>query len=148
MNTPAISELSVYHYTRNSDTSIKNEGVYPAGFLNCIKQTDEDGNILYTFTNPEKKVILERHTHISYSENSDTYYIYDNLDKLFCVLPPAASDILQSTSDIYTLSDNDILDLDMPYFYLMTDSTTALLTKLPGPGGSLYSSLTVIVVRY
>lgn len=133
MNTPAISELSVYHYTRNSDTSIKNEGVYPAGFLNCIKQTDEDGNILYTFTNPEKKVILERHTHISYSENSDTYYIYDNLDELFCVLPPAASDILQSTSDIYTLSDNDILDR-YAYFYHYDGLNNCVATKLPGSG--------------
>lgn len=72
-------------YTVGS-SGLSENGFFPAGELFIEKATDEDLNVIYTFSDKEDHVLLIRQIHnmITY----DTYYVYDNYGNLRYVLPP------------------------------------------------------------
>lgn len=56
---------------------------YPSGSLRKVTSYDADGKSVTVFTDMQGRKILER------SAAGDTYYVYNNLDQLRFVLPPA-----------------------------------------------------------
>ena len=124
----------VYKYSANG-TTITNDGAFPSGSLQCTKVTDEDGGVLYTFRDPQGKVVLERRTAAD-ADHLDTYYIYNVCDLLVCVLPPAASEAMEDTG-AYTLSGCDELD-QYAYFFDYDERMNCISKKLPGAGWWYY----------
>lgn len=76
------SANSVKRY-RASDSGLSQDGYYPAGTLDGIKTTDEDGRTLVVFKDMMGSVVLERR-----ASHYDTYYVYNNLHQLRFVLSP------------------------------------------------------------
>lgn len=81
--------------TSANDTSfvISSEGFYPDGTLKAVSVTDEDGRETLTFTDRLGREVLSRRVlkegdDVQYL---DTYSVYDGLDRLLAVLPPALS---------------------------------------------------------
>jgi hypothetical protein len=62
---------------------------YPAGVLQVTKLTDENGYVQIQFTNNRGKVILKK-VQLRDTLWTQTYYVYDDVDNLACVLPPEA----------------------------------------------------------
>ena len=81
-----------------NDTSfvISSEGFYPDGSLKVVSVTDEDGKETLTFTDRHGREILSRQVMKEGGECQylDTYSVYDGLDHLLAVIPPALSDRL------------------------------------------------------
>ncbi|HCN48440.1 MAG TPA: sugar-binding protein [Chryseobacterium sp.] len=72
-------------------SEIQSNDYYAAGQL--FKKTiwDEDGSAAIEFTNGKGQVILSRKAHASFSDNVDTYYIYNEYGQLAWVIPPQLS---------------------------------------------------------
>ncbi|MBQ7942169.1 MAG: hypothetical protein IJ328_07185, partial [Muribaculaceae bacterium] len=88
----------LYNVTDTRDLSdtlfyINKSGSYPTGKLYVTRIEDEDGNIVFSFKDMQDKTLLTRkvlkdgasHTY------ADTYYIFDNYERLTATLSPEAS---------------------------------------------------------
>ena len=75
----------IKRYTISSSTpmGLSENGYYDVGTLYGIRHTDEDGFIATTYNDVYGKKILERR-----GLNNDTYYVYDDFDRLRYVLMP------------------------------------------------------------
>ncbi|WP_455666292.1 DUF6443 domain-containing protein [Phocaeicola sp.] len=80
------SPLNCISYSVNSTGTLTNGGNYAAGQLYVTQAKDEDGNITYTFTDKQDRMVLLRQ--MEGSETNDTYYVYDELGNLCFVLQP------------------------------------------------------------
>ncbi len=118
----------IYEVT-SSGTALKSTGTYPAGELFTIQSTTEDGNISYTFTDKEGRLILERR--MDGSDKYDTYYVYDIYSNLAFVLPPAASDVLTATNSTWSISTNTTLQR-YAYHYQYDSRNRCTKKYLPG----------------
>ena len=80
---------NVWRYTANStnNTLTTTNQYYTDGSLTKETAKDPDGKTVVTFKDLTGKVILQR-----VNGNLDTYYVYDELDQLRFVLPPAYQD--------------------------------------------------------
>ncbi len=74
------SEVKKYVVSGNSLTQ---QGTYAAGTLDCTLTTDPDGQTVRSYKDVFGNVVLERR-----AGDYDTYYVYDNLNRLRFVLPP------------------------------------------------------------
>ena len=116
-----------------NDTSfvISSEGLYPDGSLKVVSVTDEDGKETLTFTDRHGREILSRQVMKEGGECQylDTYSVYDGLDHLLAVIPPALSD---------RLSIGQSLDPEeterYAYLYLYDSKERVCARKLPGIG--------------
>ena len=116
-----------------NDTSfvISSEGFYPDGSLKVVSVTDEDGKETLTFTDRHGREILSRQVMKEGGECQylDTYSVYDGLDHLLAVIPPALSD---------RLSIGQSLDPEeterYAYLYLYDSKERVCARKLPGIG--------------
>ena len=72
VNTTA-SSLNCIRYSVSSADALVNNGNYAKGTLRVTKSTDEDGKVMYTFTDKQGQTLLERRT--NGSETLDTYYV-------------------------------------------------------------------------
>ena len=116
-----------------NDTSfvISSEGLYPDGSLKVVSVTDEDGKETLTFTDRHGRKILSRQVMKEGGECQylDTYSVYDGLDHLLAVIPPALSD---------RLSIGQSLDPEeterYAYLYLYDSKERVCARKLPGIG--------------
>ena len=116
-----------------NDTSfvISSEGFYPDGSLKVVSVTDEDGKETLTFTDRHGREILSRQVMKEGGECQylDTYSVYDGLDHLLAVIPPALSDRLfvgQSLDPEETER--------YAYLYLYDSKERVCARKLPGIG--------------
>jgi RHS repeat-associated protein len=91
---------------------------YPNGELFVTKITDEDKCVSYAFVNKLGQVVMERKKNAG--ANSDTYYVYDDFGNLRYVLPPAVSDISQTTLSNFA------------YIYKYDERNRCIEKKLPG----------------
>ena len=90
---------------------------YPAGSLMKTVLKDEnwtsgaDGTV-ETYTDNEGRTVLERriHTDTKGTEHLDTYYVYDDLNRLRYVLPPQAEEIFRQAGETRSGSDKGIAD--------------------------------------
>ena len=116
-----------------NDTSfvISSKGLYPDGSLKVVSVTDEDGKETLTFTDRHGREILSRQVMKEGGECQylDTYSVYDGLDHLLAVIPPALSD---------RLSIGQSLDPEeterYAYLYLYDSKERVCARKLPGIG--------------
>ena len=66
-----------------SGSSLAQNGYYAAATLDCTLTTDPDGLTVKSYKDVFGNVVLERR-----AGNYDTYYVYDNFNRLRFVLPP------------------------------------------------------------
>ena len=74
--------VKLYHAALSGSSLVK-DGLYPDGTLQGRLDTDEDGRTLLTFTDKRGRKVLERR-----GGSNDTYFVYDDLDRLRFVLSP------------------------------------------------------------
>ena len=111
--------LSCKQYKIGLDgTTLENLNNYPNGELFVTKITDEDKCVSYAFVNKLGQVVMERKKNAG--ANSDTYYVYDDFGNLRYVLPPAVSDISQTTLSNFA------------YIYKYDERNRCIEKKLPG----------------
>ncbi|MDR0232704.1 MAG: DUF6443 domain-containing protein [Dysgonamonadaceae bacterium] len=115
-------------YSVSGDNLVKSSTDYVTGSLYIAQITDEDGKIAYEFTDKLGRVILQRQ--MNGTEKHDTYFVYDDLNNLRFVLPPAASDLL-TAANTYSPASNAALK-DYAYIYQYDDQHRCIEKKLPG----------------
>ncbi len=110
---------------------------YPAGSLMKTVRKDEnwtsgaDGTV-ETYTDNEGRTVLERriHTATNGTEHLDTYYVYDDLNRLRYVLPPQAEDTFRQAGETHSGSDKGIADY--AYVYRYDGNGNCISKKMPG----------------
>lgn len=122
-------DLSVNIQGDGNGCSISSSGFFAPGSLSVVMTEDEDGNASYEFTDRLGRKVLKRsilEDETGATRPHDTYYIYDGMDRLVAVLPPALSErIAQShvTQD----------DIDRyAYLYRYDGRGRQCMKKLPG----------------
>ena len=119
--------LSCALYSIASDNSLKRNGLYAAGELFVTKNTDEDSNVSYTFTDKLGQTVMTRQ--MAGSLMHDTYYVYDDFGNLRYVLPPAAADALAAVA---TWDDANPTLKNYAYIYKYDGRNRCISKKLPG----------------
>ena len=115
VNTTA-SPYNCIRYSVSSADAPVNNGNYAKGTLRVTKAADEDRKAVYTFTDKQGQILLERRT--DGLEVLDTYYVYDDYGCLRFVLQPE----YQTTAN---------LDL-FAFQYKYDDHNNCIWKKLPG----------------
>ena len=128
--TNTSSEVRKYTAVAGSGT-LSYSTHYSNGTLSVETTTDEDGKTHVVYKDATGKTVLERS-----AGNHDTYYVYDNMDRLRFVLPPCASDALASTGS-WSMDTNDVLR-DYAYYYEYDGRGRCIKKKLPGAEHILY----------
>ena len=85
VNTASVP-LQCRNYTVSSSGTLTDGDNYVEGELCITESIDEDGHIIYTFTDKFQRVILTRQMNETVSH--DTYNVYDDLGNLCFVLQP------------------------------------------------------------
>ena len=90
-----------------------------------------DGTV-ETYTDNEGRTVLERriHTDTKGTEHLDTYYVYDDLNRLRYVLPPQAEEIFRQAGETRSGSDKGIADY--AYVYRYDGNGNCISKKMPG----------------
>ena len=93
-----------------SGMSSNGSSTYAAGALYKTQTTDENGNKSWEYTDKKGRIILKKvESDINIFLN--TYYVYDDLDRLVYVIPPKA------TGNIYTENSTGFNELIYAYHY-------------------------------
>lgn len=79
----------VLRLTISADTLVS-VGYYATGTLQRTEVIDEDEKRSVVYTNEAGNKVLERY-YVDASNTAETYYIYDALNRLQCVVPPAVN---------------------------------------------------------
>ncbi len=116
-------------YTIDTSGKLKYNGYYPPGSYQGTKTIDEDGHIVIEFKNASDKPILQRNV-LSEGNYADTYYVYDDYDRLRYVLPPMASNSMTTTGGSWTTVDDIVYQYCYYYEYDIVGNITQ--KKLPG----------------
>jgi RHS repeat-associated protein len=115
-------------------------GAYTEGTLNKTLSKDEQGAQVIEFRDKEDKLILKKVQLTGSADNGDgigypgwlcTYYIYDNLDNLRCVIQPLAVEQMANTG-VWQLSAAQLDELCFRYEYDGRKRMT--IKKQPGAG--------------
>lgn len=105
-----------YNFTNGSTSN------FGAGSLTKTTVTDGNGNKSTTFHDKKGRMLLSRRSDNGANSKSDTYYVYDDKDRLVKVIPPGAT--WGSTN------------LNFEYQYLANDRVAQ--KKIPGKAPELY----------
>jgi RHS repeat-associated protein len=112
---------------------------YPAAVLDKTITVDEHGKQMIEFADKEGKVILKKIQLTATADNGSgsgytgwlcTYYIYDNLNNLRCVIQPAGVAALPGASWITTAS----ILTDQCFRYEYDQRNRVIRKKIPGAG--------------
>ncbi|PHN01895.1 DUF6443 domain-containing protein [Flavilitoribacter nigricans] len=101
---------------------------YPAGTLFAETTIDPDAtntkteDRTITFTDKKGRLILSRRQNLAQTEQADTYYIYDDKDRISKVIPPDA-----------TATDPDLI-----YTYTYSSDDLILTKKIPGQASNSF----------
>ncbi|WP_418122979.1 DUF6443 domain-containing protein [Chryseobacterium sp. PTM-20240506] len=112
-------------------TDIVKAGYYPLKKLSKNTITDEDGNKSIEFKSASGKTLLVKKV-ISASESANTYYIYNEYNKLAFVLSPEASKTVEKMANGATVTQS-ILD-PLCYQYKYDSKGRQVEKKIPGKG--------------
>ena len=82
----AAAPLDCKDYSVGTDGQLVENGKYAAGKLSVTKAADEDGHVVYTFTDMQGRTILTRA--MDGTAAHDTYSVYDDSGNLCYVLQP------------------------------------------------------------
>ncbi|AEE49720.1 RHS repeat-associated core domain-containing protein [Haliscomenobacter hydrossis] len=102
--------------TNGSTITIPGGTSYSANTLLESKVTDPDNRVNYTYQDKRGRVVLVKKTNISNTSPAETYYTYDDKDRVAKVVPPGA-----------TLSNADLI-----YKYEYSFNDLVLKKKIPG----------------
>ena len=119
---------------------LKYEGNYASGTLYKNTISDEDGISVTTYTDKLNRTIMENRN------GHNTYYVYDELDRLRLVLPPACSQqITVGTHDMET----DAILKQLAYCYQYDASGNMIYKRLPGcePQYMVYDEVGQLVLK-
>ena len=133
-------KLSVRIYSLSAD-SLTYRQDYATGTLDCTQTTDEDGHTSLEFKDrATDRVLLSRV--MDGEVMLDTYYVYDGYGNLRMVLPPAASDLLTSTTTPASWVETVAAIQKYAYIYKYDGRNRCIYKKLPGcdPVYTVYDS--------
>ncbi|PWJ57065.1 RHS repeat-associated protein [Dyadobacter jejuensis] len=82
---------------------------FGANLLTKTTTTDGNGNKSITFTDKKGRMLLSRKANGAESSKSDTYYVYDDKDRLVRVLPPGATWSDTELVFTYQYTNNDLI---------------------------------------
>lgn len=116
------------------DTGSQN-GFYKEAMIYKRKATDEDGNVIYEYTNGREQLLLTRRV-LSATENADTYYVYNEYNQLAYTIPPKASDAIKNLPAGTQIPD-DVLN-NLCYQYRLDGRDRLAEKKLPNKGWEYY----------
>uniref|UniRef100_UPI00291C5567 RHS repeat domain-containing protein n=1 Tax=Bacteroides bouchesdurhonensis TaxID=1841855 RepID=UPI00291C5567 len=123
-------KLSVRIYSLSADSLTYSQD-YATGTLDCTQTTDEDGHISLEFKDrATDRVLLSRV--MDGEVMLDTYYVYDGYGNLRMVLPPAASDLLTSTTTPASWIETVEAIQKYAYIYKYDGRNRCIYRKLPG----------------
>lgn len=122
--TNAANELLWFEYA----SGVFYKGNYPASRLYKTRIEDEDRHVTEEFKDYAGNVILQR-MYLTDTSSADTYYVYDELDRLVCVLPPHAIENLDAVPE--SRLPNDFL---AEYAYAYTHDGRDNITSKHIPG--------------
>lgn len=94
---------------KNYNFSTGTSTTFGADLLAKTTVTDGNGNKTITFTDKKGRMLLSRKANSNESSKTDTYYVYDDKDRLVRVIPPGAT--WGSTELVYTYqyTNNDLI---------------------------------------
>ncbi|MBN1181208.1 MAG: RHS repeat protein, partial [Bacteroidales bacterium] len=119
----------VYYWTITGTypniTFTRNTYVTNSLFKNVIR--DENNNPVTEYKDKQGKVILKTD-----ALGGKTYYVYDELELLRCVLPPLASSLVSATS--FTITSTTFKELG--YYYEYDARHRMIIKQIPGNNGS------------
>jgi RHS repeat-associated protein len=136
--TDAVRIWNVTNVT-NSFGTYASPGVYAAGELYKTATEDEHGKQVIEFKDKEGKVILKKVQLSATADNGNgsgytgwlcTYYIYDDLNNLRCVIQPKGVELISSN---WVLTDATILS-DQCFRYEYDSRNRMIIKKVPGAG--------------
>ena len=125
------------NWTNDTTLVVNKDGWYSHGVLRAEHITDEDGHTIIRFKDMTDKPILERslmRTTGNTINCIDTYYIYDDFDRLAAVLPPELSHSLASSNNTSWNSGNTLVINEYAYLYRYNARGLCIAQKLPGCG--------------
>ena len=98
-----------------------NQGAYAVNSLSSVLTTDEQGNRLVSFTDPEGKLILKRRLineviNGTTETTLDTYYIYNEAGLISYIIPPKAVAFMRDNSN-WDLTQTSVSKLLFSYVY-------------------------------
>lgn len=130
-DTNAENELLWFEY----GSGVLYKGNYPARRLYKTRVEDEDRHVTEEFKNYAGNVILQR-MYLTENTSADTYYVYDELDRLVCVLPPLAVGNLDAAPDS-RLPDDFLAEYAYTYTYDGRDNIAS--KRIPGGVAETYA---------
>jgi len=125
----------VIYFSVNSNNQLVNNGYYAVNTLHKTQVTDEDGKTTTEYKDMQGLVVMKRS-----STDTDTYYIYNDLDQLIYVLSPEGSTKLSGFTNQLTMPDSINAQTDqyitalwqLAYYYQYDDRGNCKYKKLPG----------------
>lgn len=142
-----LDEVRIWNVTDNGTLgdlgSYSTTAIYPAGTLYKNSSTDEMGNQVLEFTDKDGRVILKK-VRVSGSavDNGSgrnhagfncTYYIYDDLGQLRCVLQPEGVRLMTVLTPNWNLANTTIL-AEQCFRYAYDKRGRMIVKKVPGAG--------------
>jgi RHS repeat-associated protein len=141
-----LADLVRTWYVANSNVgsfaSYNTPGIYLAGTLTKDMVLDENGNQVITFTDRSGNLILKKvqltatpdeGSGTGYTGWLCTYYIYDDLNNLRCVIQPKGTELLLQNNWNITALSGVILN-EQCFRYEYDSRKRLIMTKLPGAG--------------
>lgn len=112
-------------------------GTYPANQLMVAETTDEDGRQVREYKNERGQVILKRVQKVSSPADDhpnwlNTYYVYDDLQRLNYVFSPKAVALVPGGGSSYTFSSSALYELCFVYAY--DNRGRMIIKRVPGTG--------------
>lgn len=126
--TSGVLSCIQYNCGTGVDLILTKKGIYAANELYVTKETDENNNISYEFKDKQGLVILTRQ--INDNIQHDTYYIYDDFGMLKAVLPPLATDMVNT--DVAQLNPGSLVRNSLAYLYTYDNRNRCISKKIPG----------------
>ena len=112
---------------------------YPAGVLNKTVTTDEQSHQVVEYKDKDGLVILRKVQAVDVPGSAHvgwlcTYYVYDDLNNLRFVIPPAAVIWLQANSWNFSASGGSQVALELCFRYEYDLRNRMIIKKVPGAG--------------
>jgi RHS repeat-associated protein len=118
---------------------------YDANELHVQKTKDEHNNMVIQYTDKHGRVVLKRVQSVTGNQSStgvnkdlhfaSTYYVYDDLGNLVCVIPPEATKLVMQTSSAYlgkTDSEKDTFLKRWAFRYVYDGRGRIIRKQVPG----------------
>jgi len=118
---------NVKHFFIDADHLTKGVN-YAPGTLYKTTTIDEDGKRAVQFTDKLGRTVMTRQ--INWSQNHDTYYVYDNFNNLRYILPPLAADAFNAAG--HGIPEDDPALLNYAYTYKYDARNRQIKKRLPG----------------